>query len=99
MPANGRTVHDLGRDIDTDRIIEQAVKAKADIIGASALLTTTMARQKEFEEALKSAGLRDKFITIVVAPVSPAGCAYWGHGYAEDAQDGVMNVMTLLKQT
>jgi len=100
MRANGFTVHDLGRDIDTDRIIEQAVKVKADIIGTSALLTTTMARQKELEEALKSAGLRNKFITIVGgAPVTPRWAARIGaDAYAEDAQDGVVKVRTLLKQ-
>jgi trimethylamine corrinoid protein len=42
MKANGFTVHDLGRDVDVDRIIEEAVNVKADVVGTSALLTTTM---------------------------------------------------------
>jgi trimethylamine corrinoid protein len=100
LRANGFTVYDLGRDVETDRIIEEAVKVNADIIGTSALLTTTMPRQKELEEALKSAGLRDRFITIVGgAPVTPRWAARIGaDGYAEDAQDGVLKVRALLKK-
>lgn len=98
LQANGYTVHDLGRDVDTDRIIEEAVNLKADIIGTSALLTTTMSRQKEVEERLRSAGLRDKFKTIVGgAPVTTRWAAKIGSdAYAEDAQDAVVKVKQLL---
>jgi trimethylamine corrinoid protein len=99
MQANGLTVHDLGRDVETDRIIEEAVNQNADIIGTSTLLTTTMPRQKEIEEALKSAGLRDRFKTIVGgAPVTARWAARIGaDAYAEDAQEGVMKIKELLK--
>jgi len=98
LQANGYTVHDLGRDVDTDRIIEEAVKVDADIIGTSALLTTTMTRQKEVEQALKSAGLRDKFKTIVGgAPVTGRWAAKIGaDAFAEDAQDAVTKMKELL---
>lgn len=98
LQANGYTVYDLGRDVDTDRIIEEAVNVNADIIGTSALLTTTMARQKDVEEALKSAGLRDKFKTIIGgAPVTVRWAAKIGcDAYAEDAQDAVIKVKELL---
>jgi len=100
MRANGFTVYDLGRDVETDTIIEEAEKVDADIIGTSALLTTTMPRQKEIEEALKSAGLRDRFKTVVGgAPVTPRWAARIGaDAYAEDAQDGVLKVKELLVQ-
>ncbi len=100
MKANGFTVHDLGRDVETDKIIEEAEKLNADIIGTSALLTTTMPKQKEIEEALKSSGLRDRFKTIVGgAPVTPRWAARIGaDAYAEDAQDGVLKVKELLMQ-
>jgi corrinoid protein of di/trimethylamine methyltransferase len=100
MRANGFTVYDLGRDVETDKIIEEAEKVDADIIGTSALLTTTMPRQKEIEEALKSAGLRDRFKTVVGgAPVTPRWAARIGaDAYAEDAQDGVVKVKELLMQ-
>ena len=101
MRANGFTVYDLGRDVDTDKIIEEAEKVGANIIGTSALLTTTMPRQKDIEEALKSAGLRDRIKTIVGgAPVTPRWAARIGaDAYAEDAQDGVLKVKELLAQS
>jgi trimethylamine corrinoid protein len=101
MRANGFTVYDLGRDVKTDKIIEEAQKVNADIIGTSALLTTTMPKQKELEEALKSAGLRDRFKTVVGgAPVTPRWAARIGaDAYANDAQDGVVKVKELLGQS
>jgi corrinoid protein of di/trimethylamine methyltransferase len=101
MRANGFTVYDLGRDVETDKIIEEAEKVDADIIGTSALLTTTMPRQKEIEEALKSAGLRDRIKTVVGgAPVTPRWAARIGaDAYAEDAQDGVLKVKELLAES
>ena len=100
MRANGFTVHDLGRDVETEKIIEEAQNVNADIIGTSALLTTTMPKQKELEEALKGAGLRDRFKTVVGgAPVTPRWAARIGaDAYAEDAQDGVVKVKELMMQ-
>jgi len=98
--ANGFTVYDLGRDVPTEKIIEEAVKHNVDIIGTSALLTTTMNRQKELEETLKKAGLRDRFKTMVGgAPVTPRWAARIGaDAYAEDAQDGVVKLKALLQK-
>lgn len=100
MKANGFEVTDLGRDIAVDTIIEKAIEVDADIIGTSALLTTTMKEQKVLEEALKSAGLRDRFLTMVGgAPVTPRWAARIGaDAYAEDAQQGVIKVKELLSQ-
>jgi len=98
--ANGFTVYDLGRDVPTEKIIEEAVNHNVDVIGTSALLTTTMNRQKELEEALKKAGLRERFKTMVGgAPVTPRWAARIGaDAYAEDAQDGVVKLKALLQQ-
>jgi trimethylamine corrinoid protein len=97
--ANGFVVHDLGRDVPLDKIVEAAVKHDVDVIGTSTLLTTTMVRQKELEEALKKAGLRERFKTIIGgAPVTPRWAARIGaDAYAEDAQDGVRIVKALLQ--
>jgi trimethylamine corrinoid protein len=98
LRANGIKVHDLGRDVANETLIEQAVELNADIIGTSALLTTTMVEQRRLEEALKKADLRDRFKTIVGgAPVT----ARWANrigadAYAEDAQDAVKRVNQLL---
>jgi len=93
-------VHDLGRDVETEKIIEHAVALNADIIGTSTLLTTTMFRQKELEEALKKANLRQRFKTIVGgAPVTPRWAVKIGaDAYAEDAQDGVVKVKALMRR-
>ena len=100
IKANGFIVHDLGRDVDVDTIIEKAVEFNVDAIGTSALLTTTMDQQKRLEQALKSAGLKDRFLTVVGgAPVTPRWAARIGaDAYAEDAQDGIIKITELLSQ-
>jgi len=100
MKANGFEVTDLGRDVSVDTIIEKAIEVNADVIGTSALLTTTMKEQKVLEEALKSAGLKDRFLTMVGgAPVTPRWAARIGaDAYAEDAQDGIVKIKELISQ-
>jgi trimethylamine corrinoid protein len=97
MKANGFIVHDLGRDVSTQDIIEKAVAVNADVIGTSALLTTTMNQQKVLEEALRSEGLRDRFKTIIGgAPVTARWAARIGaDAYAENAPDGVAKVRAM----
>lgn len=98
LQANDFTVFDIGRDIDTAKIIEEAVKNDVDIIGTSSLLTTTMVYQKELEDKLKAEGLRDRFKTMVGgAPITPRWATRIGaDAYAEDAQDGVRKAQALL---
>jgi trimethylamine corrinoid protein len=98
--ANGFEVLDLGRDVPNDKIIEEAEKFGADIIGTSTLLTTTMVLQKELEEELKSAGLREKYKTIIGgAPVTQRWADRIGaDAYAHDASDGVKKMKELLKK-
>lgn len=99
LQANGFKVHDLGRDVATETFIEKAAEFDADIIGTSALLTTTMAQQKSLEEELKKACVRDRFKTIVGgAPVTARWAGRIGaDAYAEDAQDAVQKVSELLE--
>jgi trimethylamine corrinoid protein len=96
--ANGFDVLDLGRDVPNDKIIEEAEKFGADVIGTSTLLTTTMVLQKELEEELKRAGLRDKYKTIIGgAPVTQRWADRIGaDAYAHDASDGVRKLKELL---
>jgi corrinoid protein of di/trimethylamine methyltransferase len=98
--ANGFEVLDLGRDVPNDKIIEEAEKFGADVIGTSTLLTTTMVLQKELEEELKRAGLRDKYKTIIGgAPVTQRWADRIGaDAYAHDASDGVKKLKELLKK-
>jgi trimethylamine corrinoid protein len=96
--ANGFDVLDIGRDVSVERLIEEAEKFGADVIGTSALLTTTMRHQKELEQQLKKAGLREKYKTIVGgAPVTQRWADRIGSdAYAHNAQDGVKKVNQLL---
>jgi methylmalonyl-CoA mutase cobalamin-binding domain/chain len=87
LGASGFTVFDIGVDNATEKIIAKAVEVDADIIGLSALLTTTMIRQKEVIDILDQRGLRKKIKVMVGgAPVTRE----WvqkieADGYSEDA--------------
>jgi corrinoid protein of di/trimethylamine methyltransferase len=65
LSASGFEVYDVGKDVPVDTIIEKAVSVNADIIMASALMTTTMGRQKEILEELEFHELRDRFLVMV----------------------------------
>ncbi len=91
LKANGFEVLDLGRDVKTERFIEEAERFNADIIGSSALLTTTMGAQKKLEETLKKAGLKGRFKTMVGgAPVTSRWARRIGaDAFAENASEAV----------
>jgi len=98
--ANGLTVYDLGRDVPTHAFIQKALEVNADIIGTSALLTTTMQGQKHLEDELKKEGLKERFITVVGgAPITERWARRIGADiYAENAIDGVNKVLNLLNR-
>src|SRR5205085_3935550 len=71
LTAHGFKVHDLGVDVSGEQFVNTARELHADVVGVSALLTTTMRNQKTVVEALQAAGLRPKVKVIVGgAPVS-----------------------------
>lgn len=91
LVANGFQVIDIGVDKSTDEFIAAIKESDADIVGASALLTTTMLQQGKLIEALKEAGLREQVKVMVGgAPVTESFAKEIGaDGYAEDAISGV----------
>ena len=91
LTANGFKVIDLGVDQSADKFINAIQEKQADIVGASALLTTTMLQQKKLIEALGEAGLREKIKVMVGgAPVTASFATEIGaDGYAEDAISAV----------
>ena len=91
LVANGFQVFDIGVDKSAEEFIETIKEKNADIVGASALLTTTMLQQGKLIEALNEAGLRDKVKVMVGgAPVTESFAAEIGaDGYAEDAISAV----------
>ncbi len=98
LVANGFNVLDLGRDVATSEIIAKAEEFNAQVIGTSALLTTTMVKQQELEKALAKEGLKSKYKTIVGgAPVTERWAQKIGaDAYAENAGEGVNKIIGLL---
>ncbi len=98
LSTSGFEVHDLGVDVAPDRFVEAAREHNADIIGVSALLTTTMAGQRTVVEALAAAGMRPRVKVIVGgAPASESWAAEIGaDGYSEDAIGAVALARKLL---
>jgi corrinoid protein of di/trimethylamine methyltransferase len=96
--ANGFQVTDLGVDRKAEDFIAAIKETNADIVGASALLTTTMLHQRTLIEALKDAGLRDKVkVMIGGAPVTESYAKEIGaDGYAEDAISAVEMAFRLI---
>jgi trimethylamine corrinoid protein len=71
LSTAGFEVIDLGTDVPTETFVEKVRETHPDILGLSALMTTTMTKQKEVIEALREAGLRDGLKIIVGgAPVT-----------------------------
>lgn len=98
LAAHGFEVHDLGVDVDVTRFVETARAVNADIIGLSALLTTTMVVQRDVIEALEDADLRPGVKVMVGgAPVTRQWAAEIGaEGYSEDAAGAVQVARQLM---
>ncbi len=98
LRAYGYEVYDLGADVSVEKIVEEAIEKKADIIGVSALLTTTMTGQKKVIELLKEKNLANKFKVILGgAPVTNTWVVDCNaDGFAENAIDAVKLVNSLL---
>jgi len=98
LSAAGFRVHDLGVDVPAGRFVEQVQETGANVIGLSALLTTTMRNQEAVVEALKEAGLRERVKVVVGgAPTGPDWAQTIGaDGYAENANEAVGVVKRLL---
>jgi corrinoid protein of di/trimethylamine methyltransferase len=87
LSATGFQVYDLGVDVPVETFLEKAREVNADVVGLSALLTTTMVKQKTVIEALEEAGLRRQVKVMVGgAPVTRSWAEEIGaDGYSEDA--------------
>jgi len=91
LTANGFHVIDIGVDKPVSEFIKAVKENNATIVGASALLTTTMMEQKKLIDALKEAGLRAQVkVMIGGAPVNQDYAKQIGaDGYAENAVSAV----------
>ncbi len=98
LEGAGFEVIDLGVEVTAERFVQAVREHKPDVLGMSALLTTTMIHMPEVIEALKEAGLREEVKVIVGgAPVTQEYAEKIGaDGYAPDAASAVAVVKKLL---
>jgi len=91
LEGAGFEVINLGAETPADTFVQSVKENKPDIVGMSALLTTTMLHMPEVIDALKEAGLRDQVkVTIGGAPVTQSYADEIGaDGYAPDAASAV----------
>ncbi len=91
LEGGGFEVIDLGTDVSVDKFVEVVKVDQPDIVGMSALLTTTMVNMPEVVKALEAAGLRDKVkIMIGGAPITQNYADQIGaDAYSPDAASAV----------
>ena len=88
LKNNGFAVVDLGRDVKKERVAEAARKYKADVVGLSALLTTTMEKMADTVALLKKEGYSGG-IMVGGAVVTPEFAQELGVHYSSDAAQAV----------
>ncbi len=100
LKTAGFEVIDLGKDTPTEKIINAVREYEPQILGLSALLTTTVPQQKVVIETLKAEGLFDKVKVMVGgAPVTQEWADEAGaDGYAPDAPEAVQRALVLTGQ-
>ncbi|MDR0569761.1 MAG: corrinoid protein [Clostridiales Family XIII bacterium] len=91
LESSGFDIVDLGRDVPPARFVEEAISQKADVIGLSTLMTTTMAGMRRVIELLEEAGARDRVKVMVGGgPVSKSFADKIGaDGYSKNAAEAV----------
>lgn len=91
----GFDVIDLGKDVDSDTIIKAAVEEKADIIGLSALMTTTMEEMRKIADLVRERNI-DVGLLIGGAAVDENYAGEIGATYAKDAYVAVKKAETMI---
>jgi len=100
MEGAGFEVHDMGINNSVEEYIAALERHQPDILGMSALLTTTMPYMKVVIDALKDQGLRDKYIVMVGgAPLNEEfGLAVGADAYCRDAADAATTAIRLVSE-
>lgn len=93
----GWTVYDLGKDVPLDKFVEEQIRTESNVVGISALMTTSMLNMPEVIKRLRAKNPKVR-IMIGGAPVNPEVAEKYGaDGYAKDAGTAVDEAMKLLK--
>jgi len=100
MEGAGFEVHDIGINNSVEDYFAALERHKPDILGMSALLTTTMPYMKVVVDALKDQGLRDDYIVMVGgAPLNEEfGLAVGADAYCRDAADAATTAIRLVAE-
>ena len=96
LKGAGFMVTDIGVDVDPDKFVEAAKENNADIIGVSALLTTTIMGMKDVIKAMKEAGLKAKVVVGGASVTQEFADEIGADGYAPDAPSAVKRVKELV---
>lgn len=99
LEGAGFDVHDIGINNSVEEYLAALEEHKPDILGMSALLTTTMPYMKVVIDALKDQGLRDKYIVLVGgAPLNEEfGEAVGADAYCRDAAEAATTAVSLVQ--
>ena len=94
----GWTVYDLGKDVPIDKFVEEQVRTNADVVGLSALMTTSMLAMPEIIKRLKAKNPNVR-VLLGGAPINPEVAQQYGaDGYAKNAGTAVEAAVNLLKK-
>ena len=98
LTTAGFEVHDIGCDSPASKFLAKAEEVSADIIAASAIMSTTIPYQKDVIELLNSKGLRDKYMVMVGGGVVTQEWAdkIGADGYGDLASDAVETAKSLM---
>lgn len=97
LEGAGFMVTDIGVDVDPSKFVEAAKENNADLIGVSALLTTTMMGLKDVIETVKEAGLKAKVMIGGASITQEFADEIGADGYAPDAPSAVKKAKELVK--
>lgn len=93
----GWTVYDLGKDVPLEKFVEEQLRTDSDIVGLSALMTTSMVSMPEIIKKLKEKNPNVR-IMLGGAPITPEVVEKYGaDGYAQSAGTAVDEAVKLLK--
>jgi len=95
--VSGWTVYDLGKDVPLEKFVEEQLRTDSDIVGLSALMTTSMISMPEIVKKLKEKNPKVR-IMLGGAPITPETVEKYGaDGYAKDAGTAVDEAIKLIK--
>jgi len=98
LEGAGFMVTDVGVDVGPEKFVAVAREKKADIIGISALLTTTMVKMEDVIKAAKRAGLKAKVMIGGASVTQEFADKIGADGYAPDAPSAVGKARELVKK-